>query len=367
MRSRREVAVIRWIVVVLALLLMGAGLTYYFIKIHPEVMYRRQKVTKMPFNSNDTFAAHNGGALFVKEGNLSFVGREGGVVWTQETLAGGKLIADGGVPCVYTDNKVSAYAWDTGTPLFSKTFVGQQVDLVRSSKTHVAVAIKNSDGSRGVEVYTAAGGKVDDLQFAGQTVLDMGFYNAGGNATLWVSSIKQGSPQADVRILTYNPQKNAISTSVTVPGQLCYRTVFGDKMLYAVGTNHLLGYNYNSDLAFKMVIYGWRLLDSQSNGLPMVFTPSGPGSHIGQAMKIITSNQTQQMVALPAGTLDVVVGDKAILVITASTIYSYDHTGKLKRDYPLSIDLPIQSVQVAPDKKTFFAIAQEAVYLLSLP
>lgn len=367
MRSRREVAATRWILVALAVLLVCAGAAYYFINIHPEVVYRRQTAAKMPFDSDDAYAGYNSGALFVSEGSLSFAGREGGVVWTQQTLAGGKLTVGGGVACVYTDNKVAAYSADTGTPLFSKTFVGQQVDVVRASKSFVAIALKNSDGSRGVEVYTAAGGKVDDLAFAGQTVLDMGFYQSASNPVLWVTSIKQGSPQADVRILTYNPQKNAISTSVTVAGQLCYRPVFGEKTFYAVGTNHLLGYNYNSDLVFKTVVYGWRLLDGHAQGLPMVFTPSGPGSHIGQAMKVITGADAQQIVALPAGTLDVCVGDKSIYIITASTIYTYDLTGKFKRDYPLSIELPIQSVRVSPDKKTFFAAAQDAVYLLSLP
>lgn len=367
MRSRREVAAVRWGLIALVVMLVIAGAAFYFIKIHPEVVYSRQRAAKMPFSSTDTYVGYGNGALFVKEGSLSFAGREGGVAWTQETLAGGKLTAAGSIACVYTDNRVSVYSADSGAPMFSKTFVGQQVDVVRGYKTHVAIALKNADGSRVVEIYTAAGGKVDELPFAGQTVVDMGFYQSGGNPVLWVMSIKQGSPQADVRVMTYNPQKSAISTSVTVPGQLCYRVVFGEKMLYAVGTNHLLGYNYNSDMVFKNVIYGWRLLDSQANGLPMVFTPSGTGSYIGQAMKVVTGADAQQMVALPAGTLNVSVGDKSIYAITASTIHTYDFSGKHKRDYSLSIELPIQSIRTSPDKRTFFATAEDAVYLLSLP
>lgn len=368
MRSRRETAAIRGILIVLALAVLGAGIAAYFIFIHPELMYKRQTVAKMPFDSSDVYAPHNGGAVFLKQGKLSFASREGRVDWTQDSLPGGKLVTSSGMIAVYTENKVTAYAGDTGEPRFNKTFTGQQVDLVRGCASHVAISLKGMDGSPMVELYASTGGKIDEIAFAGQTIIDMGFFSTSStSASLWVMSIKQGSPQVDTRILTYNPQKGSISTSVTVPGQLSYRVVFGEKSLYAVGTNHLLGYNYNSDMVFKTVVYGWRLLDTQAQGLPMVFTPSAPSGSIGQAMKIITAPDKEENVALPAGTLGVYVGDKRIFVITGKQIKTYDFAGKHKRDYPLQTELSIKSVQCAPDKKTFLAVSGEEVYIFSLP
>ena len=113
-------------------------------------------------------------------------------------------------------------------------------------------------------IYELTGRQIDQVDLAGQIVMDFGFFSNG--ALLWVMTMDTSGSVPMSIITTYQPGRQTLG-SVREIEEVVYRTLFQASQLRAVGTTYIKTYDYaGSEITSeRKLVYGWYMEAVEEN------------------------------------------------------------------------------------------------------
>ena len=142
-------------------------------------------------------------------------------------------------------------------------FSGQVME-VKCGSSHVAVLHLSAGGTTSLIIYDTKGVLKDEIVFESRYLTDFGFYGEGGSL-LWTLELDTTGSIPNSTLTTYDLSKGTTTGVIPIQGQLAERIVMTGSSTYVCGTNSLVRYRDNSE-AYRIMVYGWELLDVSTSG-----------------------------------------------------------------------------------------------------
>ena len=142
-------------------------------------------------------------------------------------------------------------------------FSGQVME-VKCGSSHVAVLHLSAGGTTSLIIYDTKGVLQDEIVFESRYLTDFGFYGEGGSL-LWTLELDTTGSIPNSTLTTYDLSKGTTTGVIPIQGQLAERIVMTGSSTYVCGTNSLVRYRDNSE-AYRIMVYGWELLDVSTSG-----------------------------------------------------------------------------------------------------
>ena len=224
---------------------------------------------------------------------------------------------------------------------------GAAVHIIGASGTqHIAVMRQAADESVSLLVYDAAGTLVDSIDSTDALLMNYGFCKAGDADMLWTLSLAtSGSiPVSTITTYTYGSAGASMSGVITLQSQLVESVSFTGNSLFVIGTNHLLRYDKAiTSEAYRLLVYGYRPLDSTSGGTKPLFLFAARDAQTLSSVRLISVSEaelpdaTARNVALPEGTHSCFVIGGRFMAVTNDTVYTYSASGTLQSETALEV------------------------------
>ena len=129
---------------------------------------------------------------------------------------------------------------------------------------YAAAMLGTDETSAQLLIYELTGRQIDQVDLAGQIVMDFGFFSNG--ALLWVMTMDTSGSVPMSIITTYQPGRQTLG-SVREIEEVVYRTLFQASQLRAVGTTYIKTVSY-THLGKALEVFGAR------GPLPILFEPA---------------------------------------------------------------------------------------------
>ena len=238
---------------------------------------------------------------------------------------------------------------------------GGQVLSVACGTQHIAVMRQAADESVSLLVYDAAGTLVDSIDSTDALLMNYGFCKAGDADMLWTLSLAtSGSiPVSTITTYTYGSAGASMSGVITLQSQLVESVSFTGNSLFVIGTNHLLRYDKAiTSEAYRLLVYGYRPLDSTSGGTKPLFLFAARDAQTLSSVRLISVSEaeladaTARTVALPQGTHSCFVIGGRFMAVTNDTVYTYSASGTLQSE--TALEVPCDEAVKLSDSRILF-------------
>ena len=238
-------------------------------------------------------------------------------------------------------------------------------DIVCSAATDF-VALLNDERNI-IYILNEKGTKVDELHFADQTIINMGWFTLQ-RELLWVVAVDVtgSSPMGIVRIC--EPGKTDVALR-QFTDEIVYDLVINTETAsaLAVGTKYISSVPLSTAGTpenIKALVYGYQFLGASDNGSTIIMAPADEieKSYV-TSMRIVRGN-TAVNIQLPAGCSAFCVGSKNIYAADAATVYTIGFDGQIKDQ--MTFDVLYNSVKTIGNKRMMMFSGAGAT-LVNLP
>lgn len=228
---------------------------------------------------------------------------------------------------------------------FPVEFSGTVLD-VKCGLAKVAVLKLENNGACSLYIYDTKSSPVDQMTFDKQTLVDYGFYTAANTDALWTLTLDTSGSLPTSTLTLYDLGKIATTGVIPIRNQLVEDVAVTPNSIFVIGTNHLIRYTGSSTEAYRLLIYGWELMDYSTSGAKPMFLLKPRNADALGTVKLVTvdeadtANEKILSIQLPEQTLDVFVSGGKLYAATSNTIYIYGSDGTVAETIELeqSID-----------------------------
>lgn len=327
-KNKRRV-VFRLLFLIFLLLLISAGVVGGML-----LLQRRSsnlvQLTDMPFTTEDQHVYTGTGFLYFKNNTLTYQDlyndkKNDSAAVTVDSV---QIAGSAGMQLVYNSAGIKI----VGVP-YSVEFAGTLISL-KCGNTCFAVLREISENAEGIKVYDKQGAVQLELDYAGQIVLDYGFYTSTSEHLYVIAlSLDSGTPQSTIMIC----DMAAMSTSgvMNVQNQLIEQMHFSSAGIYVVGTNQIIRYSQaRGRESYRETVYGWHVLDFDATSGPTFLLKPRNAETLGTVKLLKLKDDdvaatTQRLLQLPAGTMDAFLMGGKLVAVTANGYIVYGLDGKL--------------------------------------
>lgn len=344
-----------------ALLAVGGGLLL-FLSGKPDLA---QSTVSLPFQAGDSYAVCDTGIAYYKDGVVHVLDTSGDEIWYAD-FAGNdvQLAMSPSLVAVYTPSLLKVYD-KKGNPLYQREFLGT-VYGVSCSDTLVCVCRKVPQGSD-ISVLDASGADVNTVDLGAQDAVAFGVDDA--LQMIWILTLDTSTDTPVSRISTYTGG-STISGLITVDTHLVKSALFTADEVYALGSTHVMCYDYKGALLSSQLVYGWNIQDAKMgpNGKPLiVLTPplkEGANTFEYPIARLISYGTSETLLPLPAECFQVLLYNEKIYCFTPGAVTVYNFDGLQEDTYPLGITID----RVAPGCGSHvLAFSGQDCFLVPLP
>lgn len=321
------------------------------------------ELEEMAFSPEDLYIATGTGILSLTDGQLTYrdLSDKGKNYSLSVASEGVKLSGYGSTAVVY--NAAAMQIVGASAPV---EFSGQVMD-VKCGSSYVAVMHISASGATSLLLYNIKGNLRDELSFEGQYLIDFGFYGTEGNL-LWTLELDTTGSIPNSTLTTYDLNKGTTTGVIPIQGQLPEHIEMTSASTYVCGTNSLIRYQDSTE-AYRILVYGWELLDvSTATGKPMfLYTPRDEDGYLSVAeirtvAEADVASETKRQIQLQDDAFAAFLSSGRVVSFTPSgaVIAAADGT-KEKMEFPFTAESSIKL-----DETHFLVLGGGSVWMVTL-
>lgn len=295
----------------------------------------------MPCYSHQDVTVFQDGLLYYDGSSIHFVNSAGGIEWSYPVGSGASfsvsdthMIVWSGAQLFIVDSK--------GRPSFNRP-MEDNIQFARIGSRYAAIVV-GSDIQPTLYVKDMQGGHIDleDDEYAGDVILDCGFYGAN-DEYLWTLSYDLYNPAITTYLHTF--QVGHMNTGiVTISDHLAYKVIYQNNRLNLFTTQQMYQYDYKGvqDVDSTMLVYGWKYLGHHTpkrGGAYMLLAPTAQTNDIQSITELrVLSDTLDRRYTLPASCVGAAIRGEQIFAFSADYLYA----GKIssQRFVPYDMNLP---------------------------
>ena len=359
-----------------SLLILGAiliGLTAVIVLIVSLFGYRpvtRVTAYRLPCDYSDNIKPFGNDVLFYDGVSIHCMSDKGAVRWSFQ------LGASAGFDC--TDDIVAAWAGNTiyiidknGNSTYNDN-LGEAIQFARAGKQYVAAVIGDNTTPRLV-VKDHLGAHMDEEADAYKNLLmlDVGFYGKNGEY-MWTLSLDVFGTAANTILNTFEVGKMNTG-EVSLGNAITYAVLYENSVLRVINTRKMLSFNYRGteDTASSVLVYGWRLIDSEipeKGSALMLFAPTAQTDSDFDIRELrLISGATDRRYSLPDTCIGAAVWDKNVYAVSATMLFRAAMGDNHFTDYKLPLSKPATRYIGALSNGNVLVACDNEVYVCTLP
>ncbi len=360
--KRRVVARLLLLFIFVLLFVFGVVAAIFLIR---KSAMREAALTKLPFSSSSNHVFTGSGFLYLSEGMLNYddlTNEKYDYYAPVSALASSvRLSASESIHALYNEGALKIIGAANAAE-----FTGTLLSTA-SGNEHVAALCVDELGKESIQVFTASGEIIDQLTYAGQFILEYGFYTVGEEYLYVLTlSLESGVPLSTITV--YDMTNRSTSGIMQVQNQLLEGIYFTPGSIFASGTNQLIRYGLPGNReSYREMVYGWKVIDFEAAQTPsFLLTPRNfetPGT-----VKLISLKEAEvaqasaRLFQLPAGTIGAFIMGGKLVAITEN---GYTQYGAAKGEVSRTFNIKAESAEKL-NSTSLLIKSGESMYLLKV-
>lgn len=240
------------------------------------------------------------GVIYYDGAMIGALDANGNLKWNYSAGINAKYdVSQDGV-ATWTDTSLSFIESGTGATMYSGATTMPVLSATVGSR-YAAAMLGTEETSAQLLIYELTGRQIDQIDLAGQIVMDFGFFSNG--ALLWVMTMDTSGSVPMSIITTYQPGRQTLG-SVREIEEVVYRTLFQASQLRAVGTTYIKTYDYaGSEITSeRKLVYGWYMEAVEENVSDplMALVPVAQSDAMAQISDVkLIQGSTERLLRMP--------------------------------------------------------------------
>ncbi len=358
-------------IIILVAILVLIGLTVWLItNLFREKPSTAVNAYKMPCPNSQNIRPFGNHLLYYDGLSIHCISSTGSVRWSFQVGPAA------GFDC--TDTAIAAW---TGSTLFIldangnssyNDSLGEEIQFARIGKQYVGAVIGQTDSPRLV-VKDHEGAHMDEEADAYNKLimLDLGFYGPSGQY-MWTLALDVFGTAPNTLLNTFEVGK--MNTGEASLGQpITYGVVYENNKLRVVNTRKMLTFDYrgNEDINGSVLVYGWRLLDTEvpeRGDALMLFAPTDQTENLFDITSLrLLSGSKDKRYTMPDNCVGAAVWNKTIYAFSGTQLFRAGMNDTRFTAFGLPLESPVtRLLGTLSDGKAIVACDDE-VYVLTLP
>ncbi len=358
------------ILILVAVLVLIGLVTWLLIALFSEKPTTTVTAVKMPCVYSDTIKPFGKNILLYDGKSIHCIASTGGTRWSFQV----------GPNAGYDCNDSTVAAW-TGSTLYIldedgnssyNDSLGDEIQFARVGKQYVAAVIGDTENPRLV-VKDHEGAHMDEETDAYNKLilLDLGFYGPNGQY-MWTLALDVFGTAANTIMNTFEVGKmNTGEVSLGEP--ITYSVLYENNKLRVINTRKMLTFDYrgNEDLTASVLVYGWRLLDTEvpeRGDALLLFAPTDQTDQLFDITSLrLLSGSRDKRFTMPANCVGAALWNKTIYALSGDQMFRAGMNDTRFSAFSLPLERPVTDlIGTLSDGKVVVACSEE-VYVLTLP
>ena len=363
---RRQIR--NWIILVAAAVLVLLGV--HFLRGYGRG--REIGISRLPCYASQSVTPFRDGVLYYDGATLHHLSSTGTIRWSFPAGTAASFSVGPTHLAVWTGSQL--YLVDqNGNATYNEAMEGQ-VQFARVGGRYAAVVV-GEDTEPKLIVKDLTGSQVDAEAeaFSGLMLLDVGFYGDQGEY-LWTLSMDVFGTAANTVMNTF--QVGKMNTGeVSLGDRITYKVLYENARLRVFTTQQVYTYDYKcvQDTNATLLIYGWKLIDSEipeRGAAKLLLAPTSQTSsaQIISELRVVEGSNDKRY-TLPVACVGATIDQGNIYAVGGNTIYRADLNSQRFFGYPIPVPegVDIDGYYGVTSDGRMLLGAGETMYSMSLP
>ncbi|MBQ8149933.1 MAG: hypothetical protein IJ041_05395 [Clostridia bacterium] len=357
------------LILVAALVLIGL-VSWLLIALFSEKPTTTVTAVKMPCVYSDTIKPFGENLLLYDGKSIHCIASTGATRWSFQV----------GPNAGYDCNEDTVAAW-TGSTIYIldengnssyNDSLGDEIQFARVGKQYVGAVIGDTENPRLV-VKDLEGGHMDEETdaYSKLILLDLGFYGPNGQY-MWTLALDVFGTAANTIMNTFEVGKmNTGEVSLGEP--ITYSVLYENNKLRVINTRKMLTFDYrgNEDLTGSVLVYGWRLLDTEvpeRGDALLLFAPTSQTDHLFDITSLrLLSGSKDKRFTMSANCVGAALWNKTIYAISGDQMFRAGMNDTRFAAFSLPLERPVTDLIGTLSNGKIVVACSEEVYVLTLP
>ncbi len=324
----------------------------------------------LPCPYNDSIMPFGNYILYYDGVSIHCLSDTGAVRWSFQIGAGAGFDCNDSVVAAWTGSTI--YILDHNGNSSYNDNLGEEIQFARVGAQYVAAVIGDTTTPR-LLVKDHMGAHMDEEAdaYANLILLDVGFYGKNGEY-MWTLALDVFGTAANTILNTFEVGKMNTG-EVSLGDSITYEVVYENGLLRVINTRRMLTFNDRGteDTSESMLVYGWRLLDSEvpeRGDALFLFAPTSQTENLFdiRELRLISSRQDKRY-SLPDSCIGATVWNKTVYAFAARTLYRVGQNDSRFSAYELPLDRDVTSLIGTLSNGRAIVACGDEVYALTLP
>ncbi|MBR2924200.1 MAG: hypothetical protein IKC28_04130 [Clostridia bacterium] len=358
-------------ILILVLILAAIGSLVWLVS----SLFREKPTTvvtaaKMPCPYSDNIRAFGKNLLYYDGLNIHCISSSGTVRWSFQVGPNAGFDCDDTTVAAWTGSTI--YILDQNGDSSYNDSLGEEIQFARVGKQYVGAVIGKTETPRLV-VKDHQGAHMDEEADAYNNLilLDLGFYGPNGQY-MWTLALDVFGTAANTVMNTFEVGKmNTGQVSLGEP--ITYSVLYENNKLRVINTRKMLTFDYRGaqDLSASVLVYGWRLLDTEvpeRGDALLLFAPTSQTENLFDITSLrLLSGAKDKRFTMPANCVGATVWNKTIYAFSKDQMFRAGLNDTRFSAFTLPLENPAtELIGTLTDGKAIVACGEE-VYVLTLP
>ena len=363
--SRRKAFVVLFLILAGVGLLIWGGISLFSVRLVTDVT-----ASLLPCSYSDTIMPFGSNVLYYDGVSIHCMSETGSVRWSFQIGSDAGYDCNDSVVVAWTGSTI--YILDQNGNASYNDNLGETIQFARVGTQYVAAVIGETTNPR-LLVKDHLGAHMDEEADAFSTLilLDIGFYGKNGEY-MWTLALDVFGTAANTILNTFEVGKmNTGEVSLGEP--IAYAVVYENSLLRVINTRKMLTFNDRGteDTAASVLVYGWRLLDSEvpeRGNAMLLFAPTSQTDSIFDIRELrLISGSTDKRYSLPDTCIGAAVWNKTIYALSATTLYRAGINDSRFITYELPMDSQATRLLGTLNNGHAIVACGDEVYVITLP
>lgn len=358
-------------ILILIAILMAAGLLVWLVS----TLLREKPATvvtavQMPCPYSDTIRPFGKNLLYYDGLNIHCISSTGSVRWSFQVGPNAGYDCDDETVAAWTGSTIFILDKD-GNSSYNDS-LGEEIQFARVGKQYVGAVIGNTETPRLV-VKDHEGAHMDEEAdaYSNLILLDLGFYGPDGQY-MWTLALDVFGTAANTIMNTFEVGKmNTGEASLGEP--ITYSVLYENNKLRVINTRKMLTFDYRGteDITASVLVYGWRLLDTEvpeRGDALLLFAPTSQTENLFDITSLrLLSGSKDKRFTMPANCVGAAVWNKTIYAFSADQLLRAGMNDTRFSAFSLPLEAPVtELIGTLSDGKAIVACGEE-VFVVTLP
>ena len=363
--SRRKAFMVLFLILAGVGLLIWGGISLFSVRLVTDVT-----ASLLPCSYSDTIMPFGSNVLYYDGVSIHCMSETGSVRWSFQIGSDAGYDCNDSVVVAWTGSTI--YILDQNGNASYNDNLGETIQFARVGTQYVAAVIGETTNPR-LLVKDHLGAHMDEEADAFSTLilLDVGFYGKNGEY-MWTLALDVFGTAANTILNTFEVGKmNTGEVSLGEP--IAYAVVYENSLLRVINTRKMLTFNDRGteDTAASVLVYGWRLLDSEvpeRGNAMLLFAPTSQTDSIFDIRELrLISGSTDKRYSLPDTCIGAAVWNKTIYALSATTLYRAGINDSRFITYELPMDSQVTRLLGTLNNGHAIVACGDEVYVITLP